>query len=143
MTDIVIPREELPVVTGPDADGFLTCDGERFSPATSLKLARLWARRYLAIEEHLEAVEEQAAQVTDEDRALAINARDLYGKAVSKLTDKELEGVTKMLDLQQKLGEVPGKEEEPSKDVVAAPDSVVDDGGEVRAEPSETDTKAA
>lgn len=119
MTDIVIPSEELPTVTGPDADGFLTCDGERFSPATSLKLARIWARRYLAIEEHLEGVEEEAAQVTDVDRALAINARELYGKAASKLTDKELEGVTKMLDLQQRLGELPGKADVKSQELVA------------------------
>ena len=119
MTDINVPMEELPPVSGPDDYGVVTCDGIQFTPATSLKLAKIWARRYLAIEVYLEAKEEAATQVSDVDRALAVNAQTLYGKALSKLTEKELEGVTKLYELQEKAGEVPVPEK--STEIVLSP----------------------
>ncbi len=106
MADIKIDPDELPKVTVGE-QGWMSCDSVSFSPATSLKLARLWAMRYLAIAEHLEAEEELASQNSDTDRVLARNSRELFGKGYSKLNDKEREIVTTVYDLQVKAGEVP------------------------------------
>lgn len=122
MSDITIPSEKLPRVTVGE-NGWMSVQDASFSPATSPKLAKVWALRYLALALFLEAQEEAAAQVSETDKQLAINAEQLYGKPLSQLTDRELEGANLLYEAQQKAGmvEAQSAEAQPSGMVTTTP----------------------
>lgn len=123
MSDITIPTEKLPRVTVGE-NGWMSVQDASFSPATSPKLAKVWALRYLALALFLEAQEEAAAQVSETDKQLAVNAEALYGKPLSQLTDREKEGANMLYEAQQKAGMLepaPAEEAQPSGMVTTTP----------------------
>lgn len=101
MPDIVIPEEDLPEVTIGE-NGWMSIDSASFPPVSSAKLCWVWAKRYIAAGYFLEAQEELSRQTTDMDRLLSEVARQVYGKAYSRCTNKQKTTVGQVAELYTK-----------------------------------------